>query len=132
MLITGAVCLSVALVEAWLLIAHFASEAGPIARLIPERRELLRSHIDYLMMSQFLFVFYGLTRLLEIALPGLIVVALCAGSFFNPCAFLIRAICPSIIKQPPASFMAFSMASSLATTIGYLSVAWIIVRVALK
>jgi hypothetical protein len=46
----GAVCLSMALIEAWLLVALMASPAGALQRLLPNRADLVRSHIDYLMM----------------------------------------------------------------------------------
>jgi hypothetical protein len=49
---------------------------------------------SYLIMAQFLFVFYGLSRLLGLSLPVWVVVALCVGSFFNPFAFVIRAVRP--------------------------------------
>lgn len=61
--VTGALCLSIALVEAWLLVALLARPEGALRRLVPNRADLVRSHIDYLMMALFLFVFYGLCRL---------------------------------------------------------------------
>ena len=57
----GSLCLIVALIEAWLLVAVFSSDDSPVSRIVPGRQDLLRSHIDYLMMSQFLFVFLCFT-----------------------------------------------------------------------
>ncbi|QGN00156.1 hypothetical protein [Methylocystis parvus] len=52
-----------ALIEAWLLVALLAPTGETLQRLIPNRADLIRSHIDYLMMALLLFIFYGLCRL---------------------------------------------------------------------
>ncbi|MGO9133748.1 MAG: hypothetical protein ACLP8A_06825 [Methylovirgula sp.] len=123
-------CLLIALIESWLLVAVFSAENGPVAKLIPGGKDLLRSHIDYLMMAQFLFIFYGLLRLMQLTLPAPIVIALCFGAFFNPFAFLVRALRPAYLKTPPKAFTGFVTLSCIATTFGYLATAWIIVRAA--
>ncbi len=125
LVLMGSLCLTVALIEAWLLVVHFSSEDNFVARLIPGRQDLLRSHIDYLMMSQFLFIFYMLFSHFAVPPPVWLVVCVCAGSFFNPLAFLIRAMNPGFLKQPPAPFKAMLAASCLATTAGYATSAWI-------
>lgn len=129
--LTGAVCLSVALVQAWLLVARFASEEGPVARLIPGKHDLLRSHIDYLMMAQFLFVFYALYRYFELGPPAWLVVATCIGSFFNPFAFFVRALRPQYLTNPPAPFMIMITLSCILTTLGYGVTAWMLANAAL-
>lgn len=123
-------CLLIALIESWLLVAVFSAENGPVAKRIPGAKDLLRSHIDYLMMAQFLFVFYGLLRLMTLTLPAPILIALCFGAFFNPFAFLVRAVRPSYLKAPPVLFTGFVTLSCLATTFGYLATGWIIVHAA--
>lgn len=128
LILIGSLCLIVALIEAWLLVIHFSSEDNPVARLIPGRQDLLRSHIDYLMMSQFLFVFFALYSYFKVVPPVWLVICLCLGSFFNPLAFLIRAMNPSFLKEPPAPFKAMLGVSCLATTVGYASTAVIFVN----
>lgn len=129
--VAAAVCLLMALIESWLLVVVLSSETGPLAKAIPGSKDLLRSHIDYLMMAQFLFVFYGLLRLLAVTPSIWVVVAICFGSFCNPLAFLIRALKPAYLKAPPAIFTGFLTVSCLATTAGYVSVGWIVVSAAL-
>lgn len=131
LVVMGCLCLCVALVQAWLLVAVFSSEEGPISKLIPGRQDLLRSHIDYLMMSQFLFIFFMLFRTLSVTPPLWLVAAMCIGSFFNPFAFFVRAIRPSYLKQPPLTFTAMISVSCILTTVGYAAGAWVVVGKAL-
>ena len=126
----GAICMTMALIEAWLIVAHFSSEDGPVAKFIPGGKDLLRSHIDYLMMAQFLFVFYGLYRFMSLTPPLWVIAAMVVGSFFNPFAFLVRALKPDYLKAPPGAFKAMLTVSCVATTVGYGATAWIIASAA--
>jgi hypothetical protein len=60
LVVTGSLCLIFALFEAWMLVIVFSNPGGKLAELIPGFQDLLKSHVDYLMMSQFLFIFYML------------------------------------------------------------------------
>lgn len=122
--LVGALCLFVALVQAWLLVAVFSSDTSPVLRLIPGRQDLLKSHIDYLMMAQFLFIFFMLGKTLTVALPGWVVASTCIGAFFNPFAFFIRAIKPSYLKQPALPFTLMITVSCILTTVGFAATAW--------
>lgn len=130
--VVASVCLFVALIEAWLIVAVLSRENGFMNRIIPCGKELLRSHVDYLMMAQFLFVFYGLFRLMQLTPPVWLVGALCLGSFFNPFAFLVRAMKPSYLKAPPVAFTVMITISCIATTVGYGATAWILASTALS
>ena len=126
------VCLLVALIEAWLLVALFSSDTGPIARLIPGRQDLLRSHIDYLMMAQFLFIFFLMMRTLSLTPPSWVVASASIGAFFNPFAFLVRAIRPAYVTRAPAPFMAMITVSCILTTVGFGASAILLARAALS
>ncbi len=128
----GSVCLSIALIEAWLIVAHFSSEDGPVAKLIPGGKDLLRSHIDYLMMAQFRIVFYGLFRFMSLTPPWWVIVTMCFGSFFNPFAFLVRAVKPAYLKAPPILFKGMLTVSCIATTVGYGATAWMLASAAVS
>ncbi|MEK8095425.1 hypothetical protein WOC76_23485 [Methylocystis sp. IM3] len=119
----GALCLSMALIEAWLLVA-LRAPGDALARLLPNRADLVRSHIDYLMMALFLFVFYGLCRATGAAPAGWLIAAACLGAVFNPFAFLVHAARPAFKEAPPAPFFAAIVASCVATTIGFAATAW--------
>jgi hypothetical protein len=129
--IGGSVCLFVALIQSWIIVAHFSNPGGMAARIIPGGKDLVRSHIDYLMMAQFLFVFYGLFRLLSVAPPVWLVVLICFGSFFNPFAFFLRAMRPSYLEAPALPYSIMITVSCVATTVGYAAVAWILAHAAL-
>jgi hypothetical protein len=129
--ISASICLIAALIEAWLLVVAFSSENGPLNRLLPNGKDLLRSHVDYLMMALFLFVFYGLFRLLRVAPPDWLVASACLGAFFNPSAFLVRGVKPSYQKAPPIAFLLMLITSCIATTVGFGAAAWTISTAAL-
>jgi len=128
----GSLCLIVALIEAWLLVAVFSSDDSPVSRIVPGRQDLLRSHIDYLMMSQFLFVFFMLYRTLEVTPPVWLVAAICIGSFFNPFAFLVRAVKPAYKTNAPTAFTGMITISCLLTTAGYGYSAWLFASAVLR
>jgi hypothetical protein len=128
----GALCLTMALVEAWLLVAHLASPDGPLQRWLPNRADLVRSHIDYLMMALFLLIFYGLCRQTGTAPPVWALASACFGAFFNPFAFLVHAVRPEYKTAPPVIFSATVMLSCAATTIGFGATVWLIAFVTIR
>ncbi|WP_442755773.1 hypothetical protein ACNHKD_03690 [Methylocystis sp. JAN1] len=130
--VAGALCLSIALIEAWLLVALLARPGGALHRFLPNRADLVRSHVDYLMMALFLFVFYGLCRLVEETPATWQIAAACLGAFFNPFAFLVHAMRPDFKEAAPPVFFAAIILSCVATTIGFGTFAWVIAIGALR
>jgi hypothetical protein len=102
-----------------------------VSKVIPGRQDLLKSHIDYLMMAQFLFIFFMLFRSLEITPATWLVACLSIGSFFNPFAFFVRALRPSCLRAPPLAFTAMITGNCILTTVGYGASAWLVARAAL-
>ena len=90
-----------------------------VARIIPGRQDLLKSHIDYLMMAQFLFIFFMLYRALALTPPLWVVACVCIGSFFNPFAFFVRAVKPDYLRNAPMAFVGMITVSCILTTVGY-------------
>lgn len=129
--VTASILLLVALAQSWAIVAVLSAPEGPVAKIIPGSRELIRSHIDYLMMAQFLFVLYGLFRLLSIQPSIWLVVLTCFGSFFNPFAFFLRAMYPAWLEAPPKPYTVLITTSCIATTVGYATIAVILARAAL-
>jgi hypothetical protein len=117
--LTGSLCLIIALIQAWLLVAVFSSETSPVSRIIPGRQDLLKSHIDYLMMAQFLFIFFMLYRVLSLTPPLWVVACVCIGSFFNPFAFFVRAVKPDYLRNAPMAFVGMITVSCILTIVGY-------------
>src|SRR5579863_5441920 len=91
-------CLSVALVLAWVLAITLFFPHNFLAEFIVDRRSFVRAHIDFLMMSQFLFLFGLLFRQYLVKPPIWVVAAACYGAFFNSLGFLKVGLTP----KPPA------------------------------
>lgn len=129
--LTGSLCLIVALIQAWLLVAVFSSDNSPVSKIIPGRQDLLRSHIDYLMMAQFLFIFFMLYHTLSLTPPLWVVACVCIGSFFNPFAFFVRAVKPDYLRNAPMAFIGMITVSCILATVGYGTSAWLFAQAVL-
>ncbi len=130
LVLVGCFCLTVALIQAWCLTA-VRQQVAVMKRLFPDSQQLLRSHIDYLMMTGLLFVTYLMFRQLAVAPPALVVAGMCIGSILNPAAFLAMAINPQLGKAAGGPFGAVVGTSFVLTTVGYLGAAWTIARAVL-
>lgn len=129
-------CLAIALAIAWVLGITLFFPDGVLAGFLVERADIIRAHIDYLMMSQFLFIFSLLFRQYSINPPVWVVAACCFGAFFNPLAFLVRGLTPkpSVVAAIPVEAH-FSLQAGLSftlTTVGFLTAIALVVRAAWK
>jgi hypothetical protein len=129
--VTGCLCLSIALIEAWCLTAVRYIGIAALKRLFPGDQHLLRSHIDFLLMSGLLFVFYLLFAHLSLVPSRVVLVAMCIGSITNPLGFLALAVSPGLPRTPRSAFGMIMSASFIVTTVGYLGAAWHVGRAAL-
>jgi O-antigen ligase len=100
--IVGSLCLTIALTLAWCLVG--VRTTGFMKRWFPNYQYLLKSHIDYLMMTGLLFIFFLLFRHFQLTPPALIVVAMSVGSVANPAAFLALSIKPDLPQWPASLF----------------------------
>jgi len=129
-------CQAIALAIAWVLGVTLFFPDGVLAGHLVERADIIRAHIDYLMMSQFLFIFFLLFRQYAIDPPVWVVAACCFGAFFNPLAFLVRGLTPkpSVVAAIPveAHFPFQAGLSFTLTTVGFLTAVVLVVREAWK
>jgi len=127
-------CLLLALGLAWVLGITLFFPDGALARKIVERQDLIRAHIDYLMMSQFLFLFALLLRQYRVTPPLWAIAASCFGAFNNPLAFVLRAlkpkVDPSIVPEP--HFPLAAGVSFTCITLGFLALVFLVARAAWK
>jgi hypothetical protein len=123
-------CLVIALALAWVLGITLFFPDGELANHLVERSDIIRAHIDYLMMAQFLFIFFLLFRQYAINPPLWLVAACSFGAIFNPLAFLIRGITPKVVAVIPveAHFPLQALLSFSLTTIGFLGSVLLVVR----
>lgn len=127
-------CLAIALAIAWVLGVTLFFPEGALAGHLAERDDIIRAHIDYLMMAQFLFIFFLLFRQYAIDPPVWLVAACCFGAFFNPLAFLIRGLTPkpdtavAIAVEP--HFPLQAAISFTLTSVGFLGAVLLVARAA--
>src|SRR5580765_1591968 len=115
LVVTGSLCLLITLVLAWCLVGVRSSAIV---------KNLLKAHLDYLMMTGLLMIFFLLFNHFRVSPSRLVVFAMCVGSFMNPVGFIALAIKPDLRQQPASPFGAVMAGSFTLTTIGYAGAAW--------
>jgi hypothetical protein len=125
----GSLCLTITLVLAWCLAAVRTSSS--VKKLFPNYQSLLKAHIDYLLMTGLLMIFYLLFAQLHVSASPVILVAMSLGSLGNPAGFLALAVKPNLRQHPTSPFGAVMTISFALTTIGYAGAAWSVARAAL-
>jgi hypothetical protein len=98
---------------------------------VPQRPYLLKAHIDYLLMTGLLMIFYLLFAHFRLSVSPIILVAMSVGSFMNPVGFLILAIKPDTRQQPSTPFGVLMTGSFTLTTIEYAGAAWYVADAAI-
>ena len=126
LVVVGSCCMTLALILAWGLAGVRSSSV--MKRWIPNYQNLLKSHIDFLMMTGLLFVFFLLFMHFRLTPPAFIVVAMSVGSLGNPLGFLALAIKPDLSQRPASPFGAIMAGCFTLTTIGYGGAAWTVAR----
>lgn len=116
----GATLLSIALVQGWMLALYSTPAGVALRRLLPGQSFLLRSHIDYLMMTLFLFAFAALGATPPIWMAWLAV----AGAAYNPLLFLVLARRPDWHQHPSRGYQIAATLGFVATTVGFGGTAW--------
>lgn len=123
-------CLTLALAIAWVLGITLFFPDGVLAGFLVERADVIRAHVDYLMMAQFLFIFFLLFRQYSIDPPAWVIAACGFGAFFNPLAFLLRGLTPKPAVTIPVAphFPLQAGVSFTLTTLGFLAAVALVVR----
>ncbi|MCC2607571.1 hypothetical protein [Planctobacterium marinum] len=101
--VAASVCLIMALLEAWLLTAARYLKWRWVKKVFPNYRDLVRSHIDYLIMSAIIFVVFLVLLQLQINPPSLILWLTLIGAIYNPFGFILQAIKPDIVGEDTLS-----------------------------
>jgi hypothetical protein len=128
LVVVGSLCLTITLVLAWCLLGVRTS--ARVRKLFPNVPNLLKAHIDYLLMTGLLMIFYLLFAHFRLSVPPVILVAMSVGSLMNPVGFLVLAIRPDTKQIPASPFGAIMSTSFALTTIGYAGAAWSVARAA--
>ena len=128
LVIIGSLCLLITLVLAWCLVGVRSSTF--MKRAFPSYQHLLKAHIDYLLMTGLLMIFYLLFAAFHVSAPP-VILAMCLGSLGNPVGVLVLAVKPGLRQHPTSPFGAAMTVSFALTTIGYAGAAWSVGRAAL-
>jgi hypothetical protein len=120
--------LTITLVLAWCLVGVRSSSL--VRKLFPSVPNLLKAHIDYLLMTGLLMIFYLLFAHFRLSVSPVILVATSVGSLMNPVGFLVLAIKPDTKQIPASPFGAIMAISFTLTTFGYDSPAWSVAQAA--
>ena len=127
--LTGSVSLTIAIALAWCLVG--VRSAALMKKAFRNHQQLLKAHIDYLLMSALLMIFCLLFAHFQVSVSSIIVIAMSVGSLMNPVGFLVLAVKPDTRQQPTSPFGGIMACSFTLTTIGYLGAAWSVAHAAL-
>jgi hypothetical protein len=86
LVVVGSLCLTITLVLAWCLVGVRTS--ARVRKLFPSVPNLLKAHIDYLLTTGLLMIFYLLFAHFRLSVSPVILVAMSVGSLMNPVGFL--------------------------------------------
>jgi hypothetical protein len=129
LVVVESVCLLGTLVLAWCLVG--VRSIPFMKKVSPNYQNLLKAHIDYLLMTGLLMIFFLLFDHFVVVPSPLFVVAMCTGSFMNPVGFIALALKPDLSQRPTSPFGMSMTVSFTLTTIGYAGAAWAVGKAAL-
>lgn len=130
LVVAGSLSLTITLVLAWCLAGLRYLDSGFLKRLFPSYQYLLKSHIDYLLMTGLLMVFFLLFAHFRVSPSPVILLGMTIGSLLNPFGFLVLATRPNLRQHPSTPFGAIMTGSFVLTTIGYIGAAFYVARAA--
>lgn len=96
--LAASICLLVALVQAWIMTLVRYLKVTSIKKIFPSYRDLVRSHVDYIIMSALIFAVYLVILQLQIVLPSIVLWLIFIGALYNPFGFILQAIKPNIVE----------------------------------
>lgn len=111
--LAASICLLTALVQAWLMTAVRYFQAAFVLKMFPNYRDLVRSHVDYLIMTGIIFATFLVLNYYAINLPVLACWLIFIGALYNPFGFILQAIKPDIVESG-------GMVTKAGTVIGFL------------
>lgn len=118
-LICAAALLLISLGLAWLASFILYAQIAFLKKIFPATHQLIRAHIDYLLMSLLLVAAHYLDQTLSLALPTSIIVITCIGAIYNPFGFIVLAMKPAMANPKTFGEKARVLLGFLPATIGY-------------
>lgn len=119
LLITASISLLISLALAWLASLILYLDIKPLKAVFPASHQLIRGHIDYILMCLLLIACYYINSELNLSLPNWIIYLTCFGALYNPFGFIVLAIKPHLAKPKSFSEKARILLGFLPATLGY-------------
>ena len=113
------------------MVSRWRAGIGVHEKGVPNYQYLLKAHIDYLLMTGLLLLFFLLFAHFHVTPSPVVVLAMSIGSFMNPLGFLALAMKPGIRQHPASPFGVVMTGSFTLTTIGYAGAAWSVAHAAM-
>ena len=121
-LVTGAsIFLIISLALAWLATAVRIMRVPALQRIFPASDNIIKSHIDYLLMALLIIAFYLLGKQLNVVYPAWVIWSMLIGGFSNPFTFMMVAMHAPEAFKPGPLFVIGTMASFIITTVGFVA-----------
>ncbi|SFM32801.1 hypothetical protein [Marinobacter zhejiangensis] len=129
LLLTAAIAMLISLLEAWLATLIIYGKVRWLKKIFPATHNLIRSHVDYTIMTALTgFVYYAIDHL-ALSIPDAIIVIYCVGVLYNPAGFIAKAINPNMGNSDTVLGRAMVCIGFLPATIGF---GYIMVAIILK
>lgn len=119
LIVTAAVCLLISLVLAWLGALILYAGLPPLKKTFTAPHQLIRAHIDYLLMTGLLVVTFFLCQHRQIVLPTAVVWLTVVGALYNPFGFIVLSMKPEMANPQTIGEKLFILVGFLPATIGY-------------
>ena len=129
LLIGASACMTALILSAWLMtFARWFPIDGIDGKFLVDYKTMIRAHVDYALMALFGLGFYAVGT--SIPLPVFACWCVAIGGFCNPTIFTIAAFDTDFWSK--TKWRVFSVISFVLTTIGFLSISWVLVSHALS
>ncbi len=119
LVVTALFCLIVSLVLAWLASLILYARLEPLKSLFVAPHQLVRAHIDYLLMSMLLVMVYYLCREFSVVLAPATIALACLGALYNPVGFIALAVRPDMARPRTAAAKARVLLGFVPATLGF-------------
>ena len=119
LLFIASFCLLVSLLLAWLGALILYGKIGFLKAIFPASHQLIRAHIDYLLMTGLLVVTYYMFEVRALEMPKAIILATCIGALYNPFGFIVLAIKPAMANPQTILDKTRILVGFLPTTVGF-------------
>ncbi len=117
--VTAALCMLISLLLAWIASLIVYARVSSLKKIFVAPHQLIRAHIDYLLMSLLLVMSFYLAERFVLELPVSIIVLVCVGALYNPFGFIVLAMKPAMANPETLTDKLRILLGFLPATIGY-------------